>query len=815
MPRERRKESLRLAVVIVLCAGAASAGAQTYVGNNFASGSSLLAALQTDGNSDQYPPLVILQEYSPSGPATSGAIFDSTGTVNDVTFYGGGNYDFTVYALALANTTKNELTFSVVGDETFKGDATTTGVQNLAANFSVGAGDYLAFAGVGPWYPQEPNNAVGSDATYASSSEPQTYPTSFTAIPPTTGQTFTVGAHGDAGATYEIVPDPFENQGRSYAIGVTYTPSVVSQQFFLNSASLGRTNLSWSNQNSQSNWVNSTGALTGPPQTGKDVFVTNQTGMNANGPTVMTFDAATDPNINGLTIDSNAGGQLVELAQSANTLTTGSETLGATGPAEHLQTGGVNNVTGALTVEGFGVYDLQGGALKAGTIEVNSGGSFYFDGGTANYTTFNLSGGVVASGTATWLASASASNMGTGAEVVSAPGSLTAPSAPGALPRVSGGATFNQSGMVTFNQLGEAVAGSGSLNDAGALTLGLNGGVGVYNFSGGVLNAVSETIGGDIASFGLFNQTAGLNTVSGALTVGGGSYFALSGGTSFAQSNYSELSAGSVQVDSGGSFGQSGGSAAIGALSVANGGSYALSGGGLRGQTETVAGSFTQSGGGNGGGLLTIENGGVYDLRGGTLSINTTIGAAGQLVFDGGAIGNRALNAQSITLNSGGSVTSNGNELIDNSAIFTQTGGTNTTANLTVVSPTSTNAYGAYDLQGGVLNAGTISVNAVNTSLVGGSGYFYFDGGTANYTTFNLNGGVVASGAPGSLASAGFAGSGNETVSGATFNQTGGSNTTEGLVIAGTHEHERRVRPLFDGKIRSQKWHSDRLDHQC
>ena len=205
--------------------------------------------------------------------------------------------------------------------------------------------------------------------------------------------------------------------------------------------------------------------------------------------------------------------------------------------------------------------------------------------------------------------------------------------------------------------------------------------------------------------------------MSGALTVGGGSYFALSGGTSFAQSNYSELSAGSVQVNSGGSFGQSGGSAAIGALSVANGGSYALSGGGLRGQTETVAGSFTQSGGGNGGGLLTIENGGVYDLRGGTLSINTTIGAAGQLVFDGGAIGNRALNAQSITLNSGGSVTSNGNELIDNSAIFTQTGGTNTTANLTVVSPTSTNAYGAYDLQGGVLNAGTISVNAVNTEI--------------------------------------------------------------------------------------------------
>jgi hypothetical protein len=131
------------------------------------------------------------------------------------------------------------------------------------------------------------------------------------------------------------------NQGRSYAIGVEYTPSaVVPQQFFLNAASLGRTNLSWSDQNSQSNWVNSTGALTAPPQPGKDVFVTNRTGTNASGPTVMTFDAATDPKINSLTIDSNAGGQLVELSQAANTLTSGSETIGTTGPAEHLQAGG-------------------------------------------------------------------------------------------------------------------------------------------------------------------------------------------------------------------------------------------------------------------------------------------------------------------------------------------------------------------------------------------------------------------------------------------------------------------------------------------
>jgi hypothetical protein len=225
---QRRKAALLLgAAVVALCANAGLAAAQTYVGNDFSLGSSLLGALQSEGNSDEYPPFVILQEYDPSGPATSGAIFGSAGTVNDVSFYGGGNYDFTVYALALdsSSAAKNEQTFTVVGDQTFSGYATTKGAQNLAANFSVGAGDYLAFAGIGPYYPQAPNNAVGSDATYASSSEPPHYPTSFTAIPPTAGETFTVGANGDTKATYDIVPNPFENQGRSYGIGVNYTPS--------------------------------------------------------------------------------------------------------------------------------------------------------------------------------------------------------------------------------------------------------------------------------------------------------------------------------------------------------------------------------------------------------------------------------------------------------------------------------------------------------------------------------------------------------------------------------------------------------------
>ena len=410
VPAASLKRGLLLgSALAALCAAAAPAAAQTFVGNNFSPGSSVLSTLETIGFEDSVPPFVILQEYDPSGPATTGAIFGSAGTVNDVSFYGAGNYDFTVYALALVGSSaaQNELTFNVVGDQTFKGDASTPGVQKLAANFTVGAGDYLAFAGIGPYYPQEPNDAVGSDATYESSSKPNT----FTAIPPTAGQTFTVGAHGDANATYDIGPDLHDNQGRDYGIGVEYTAlrlKAPSTQVYLTGASLGLPSLSWSNTGGQSNWVTTAGGSTAsaPPQAGDDVFLVNTSKATATGPTIMNFDAATDPKINSLTIDSNAGGQLVEFSQSANTLTTGSETVGTTGPSGHLQTGGVNNVTSMLTLNAFGTYDLRNGAtLNAGTVAVN-GGDFFFNGGTANFVTFNLNNGNVASGIAGSLARA-------------------------------------------------------------------------------------------------------------------------------------------------------------------------------------------------------------------------------------------------------------------------------------------------------------------------------------------------------------------------------------------------------------------------
>jgi PAN domain/Sel1 repeat len=202
----------------------ASNNGLVFVGNDFSPGSRLLASLQSRGGADGVPPFVILQEFSPSGPTTSGAIFPSAGTVNQVTFYGGGKYDFTVFALALVarDATRNEMAFTVIDAQTFSGDASTKGLQTLPAHFSVQAGNYLAFAGIGPFYPQTQNDAPGSDAVYASASEPDQFPSNFTGARPVVGQTFTVGAHGDKTATYEIAPDTFGNQGRFYGIGIAY-----------------------------------------------------------------------------------------------------------------------------------------------------------------------------------------------------------------------------------------------------------------------------------------------------------------------------------------------------------------------------------------------------------------------------------------------------------------------------------------------------------------------------------------------------------------------------------------------------------------
>ncbi len=183
-----------------------------YVGNSLT---------VSNGAPDGGAPLVVLSEYSPAGPlaAASPVTTLPSGTVQDVKFYG-QNYNFTLYALSyVANgPNPNEQTFQVVAAQSFSGSNLTPGIQTLAVtNFPVYTGDLLAFAGTGPYYPQNPNDATNSDATYEDSSNPG----SSTATPPGgPGTVFTVGLYTDPSATYEYISDVFGNQGRTYGIGV-------------------------------------------------------------------------------------------------------------------------------------------------------------------------------------------------------------------------------------------------------------------------------------------------------------------------------------------------------------------------------------------------------------------------------------------------------------------------------------------------------------------------------------------------------------------------------------------------------------------
>jgi hypothetical protein len=187
-----------------------------YVGNT----------IQGTGGADADAPLVILGEYSPSGPSATASSKTTlpAGTVQDVQFYG-GNYNFTLYALAPVSSGPgaNVQTFRVDAYRHFSGTFSPGPHTLSVTGFPVKAGDLLAFAGTGPYYPQSANDAPNSDATYENSSPSGTYK----ATAPSPGAVFTVGPNPDPNTTYEYIPNAHQNQGRTYAIGVDVLPAAM------------------------------------------------------------------------------------------------------------------------------------------------------------------------------------------------------------------------------------------------------------------------------------------------------------------------------------------------------------------------------------------------------------------------------------------------------------------------------------------------------------------------------------------------------------------------------------------------------------
>jgi hypothetical protein len=191
---------------------------------------------------DGVPPLVIMGEYNPAGPSPDTVQPLPSGVVQDVEFYG-QNYDFTLYALAhvAVGPGANEQAFVVVSSEHFSGTSDAPGPITLSvSNFRVKKGDFLAFSGIGPWYPQQLDDALNTDATYEDAVQPDPYNDNDTATPPVLGEFFSVGPNRDSDATYGYIADNFGNQGRIYAIGV----DVKKDRLDLSGADLRRMDLS-------------------------------------------------------------------------------------------------------------------------------------------------------------------------------------------------------------------------------------------------------------------------------------------------------------------------------------------------------------------------------------------------------------------------------------------------------------------------------------------------------------------------------------------------------------------------------------------
>jgi fibronectin-binding autotransporter adhesin len=184
-------------------------------------------------------------------------------------------------------------------------------------------------------------------------------------------------------------------------------------------------------------------------------------------------------------------------------------------------------------------------------------------------------------------------------------------------------------GTGIFNQSG----GTHSVN--GPLAIG-DAGTGTYILSGsGSLAVLGETIGSD--GIGSFNQTGGVNSVGpDPLQIGGSS-----GTASYSLSGGSVIAANGEQIGAGPAlFNQSGGlNSVIGTLSISSNSTvtYLLSGGRISTQAEVIGGNgtvtFNQTAGTNSTGPMNLGN----DSKSATYDISGGFAALGSLILSPGA----------------------------------------------------------------------------------------------------------------------------------------------------------------------------------
>ncbi|MCX5805884.1 MAG: hypothetical protein NT010_07440 [Proteobacteria bacterium] len=414
----------------------------------------------------------------------------------------------------------------------------------------------------------------------------------------------------------------------------------------------------------------------------------------------------------------SAGTNVSFTLANTKTLTATSQYVGYSGTGTFEQTGGTNTINGGLylgnNTGSSGTYNLSSGQLSASTqyIGWDGTGSFSQTGGTntvgwltlatnaGSSGTYDLSSGQLSaqyqyignSGTGTFSQSGGTNTVSnalylgystgsSGTYTLSGAGQLSAPIE-----------IIGHSGVGTFNQTG------GTNTVSYALYLGtLSGGNGTYNLSGtGQLSASNQYIG--YSSTGTFNQSGGTNTVANTLTIaataGSAGTYNLSGGS---------LTAGTIQLNPGGTFNQTGG-----ALSFTT---FNQSGG-------TIKNVFENNGTFN-------YNGGIFEERlinNGTANFNADFTAGNGMVWTP---------SQVLTISTGRTITLNG-EGLDNQGFIALAGGT-LSGSGTLINNAYLSGHGTINGSGGFINNSTAAIS-------GGSLILSNTGVNDNRGTINLNG---------------------------------------------------------------------------
>ena len=274
---------------------------------------------------------------------------------------------------------------------------------------------------------------------------------------------------------------------------------------------------------------------------------------------------------------------------------------------------------------------------------------------------------------------------------------------------------------------------TGTLSTAGRLNLAAGNTITLQNH--GRLSLTGGTLSGGtvlINTGAVFSQTGGAIAPSTKIN--------LNGGTIEAINNTTEL------IYNGGAVGTLNNSASItlsaspmtvGALTNLAGGSVNLTAGrGIAAQQFTLTGGVGSISGGSLNASNLLVSGGSLVLSSGTLISTLPTVAGGTFIFNGGRIVTGAFNL------TGGTFSSNGSAGLD--ANFNQNGGTvvgtlNTNGNLNLSAGTllgTANAAGPVFITGTITGTGSLNVN--NTALI--------DGGSFGAARLNVNAGAIMSG---------------------------------------------------------------------